>query len=110
MTWTTIKPSRIKPKRSKPAVHRNQRGYTRIFWPAGMATAKRVRVASDGNGRLAFTFTANGEYAVWSAAGAVSMVSSIPPEFRHRIPVGTTDVNMTREGDAWVLDLNELPA
>jgi hypothetical protein len=110
MTWTTIKPRCGDGKRTKPAIHRNQRGEIRILWPAVMVTAKRVRVASDGGGRLAFTFTDDGEYAVWFPAGSGARMSTVPAEFRHHIPVGTTDVNMSRAGDAWVLDLNELPA
>lgn len=113
MTWTKItKRAKLKPARTQPAVGRtsNGRGGLLIL-PRDYVTGKRATFYSDGNGKLAVQMADEGDYMVFSGGkGSLQMRVTIPAEYRDRIPFGTTDVTLTRDGDMWVLDLNSIGA
>ena len=65
----------------------------------------RVSIYSDGNGKIAFLDTPNGEYKVTASTKAAKHRQvNIPAEFVPMIPYGTTDIDVTEEGGMIVVD------
>lgn len=116
--WTKVKKNAGNPgnpgggAKSGFRVHRqrtHQRGAI-LLVPEGKTTGMRATVYSDGNGKLAFSFGDQGDFAVFRPSkSAKSHAVTIPATHNSRIPFGTTDVTLTQDGDMWVLDLNSLP-
>ena len=115
--WTKVRKNdglhRPKPalERKKPAVSRaaSLPRSAKLILPRSYVAGSRVDIYVDGD-RLAFAFGDEGAYKLWSAmAGSVCSNVSIPAGFSSRIPFGTTDVELEREGDMLVLDLASLP-
>ncbi len=114
--WKKVEKKRLgraKPARTSFAVSRGRSGHqaASLVIPADAVSGPRANIYSDGNGKLAFHMGESGSFAV-SITGpkARSRKIAIPSTHAHRIPFGTTEVSMQREGDMWVLDLSALPA
>lgn len=112
--WTKIKKAtgtgNKRAPRDVPAVSRARTGSKNavLVLPAPMVTAERCDIYSDGNGKLAFAQGRKGEYRVFKPSpNAACRAVSIPATMAHRIPYGTTDAVLTRDGDMLVLDLNQ---
>lgn len=100
----------MKSAREVPAVSRLRTGYrsAMLIMPAGFVTAKRADIYSDGNGKTAYAFNDGGEYAVYAPTRGSNCVKVvIHPSLTDRIPYGTTDAVLTRDGDMWVLDVSQ---
>lgn len=112
-TWTKLSKARHttkgRDKKLTPVVRRYASGDSKLCVPSGTTPFSSVNIYSDGNGRLAFHFCDGGEYAVFkSNKTSLQQMIQIPAEFVGRLPFGTTDVTLTREGDFYVLDLNQI--
>ena len=98
--------------RTVPAVFRGRTGRKAavLVLPDQMATAERCDIYENGHRFLAFQQHDDGFFSVISASsgGKVKHVT-VPAKYAHRIPYGTTDVTLTRDGDMLVLDLDQLP-
>lgn len=114
--WTKVKKCAGspagRPARTRPAVRRlksDPRGVALIF-PAEFMPEPTCNVYSDGNGKLAFEPALGGTYKVSKDFGALSRCRrvAIPSIFADRIPFGTTEVTLARDGHLHVLDLNAL--
>lgn len=93
-------------ERTTPAVQRNFGAKaSHLIIPVGMTAFKSANIYSDGNGRLAFHFCEGGAYRI-ASCGPVSkcLRVTIPSAHTSRIPAGTTDAVLTRDGDMHVLD------
>ena len=96
--------------REVPAVSRPRTGHksAALIMPAGFVTAKRADIYSDGNGKTAYAFNDGGEYAVYATTrGSKCVKVVIHSSLTDRIPYGTTDAVLTRDGDMWVLDVSQ---
>ena len=96
--------------REVPAVMRARTGAKRacLVMPSHLVSAARANIYSDGNGKLAYSFDDRGEYNVHlSSRNSKSFRLSVPYNLYDRIPYGTTDAVLTRDGDMWVLDLSQ---
>lgn len=83
----------------------------RINFPAEWFPADRCDVMEDGNGRLAFAPSTHGTYAVYPLGKASKQRAvTIPGPFKAAIPFGTTDVELSKDGEMYILDLNALGA
>jgi hypothetical protein len=110
--WTKIK-SDARGKagrlgRTQPAIQRHPSGnkQARLILPCGMMEKGRANIYSDGNGKLAFSASIDGEYAVrQNSKGSKSLQISIPQCISAGIPFGTHNVDLGRDGDMLVLDL-----
>ncbi len=113
--WTKITKSSnrrrfVRAGREVPAVMRNRTGTKSacLVMPPHLVSAAQVNIYSDGNGKLAYSFDDRGEYKVRLLSSASKSVRlSVPYNLSDRIPYGTTDAVLTRDGDMWVLDLSQ---
>ena len=88
-----------------PSGHRN----AALLVPAVHAVSPRADIFSDGNGRLAFSFTPHGTYAVSGAGtspGGARRIT-IPADYAERVPYGTTEAQIVEDGGMLVLDLRQ---
>lgn len=107
--YTPISPREA---RTSFAVARGRSGHqaATLIVPGDMVSAERANIYSDGNGKLAFHMCEGGAFKVsMTSPAAKTRKIAIPADKASRIPFGTTDVQMTRDGDMWVLDLNAIP-
>lgn len=111
--WTKVtknsgKGAGRRPARTTPAVVRYKGGNAHLVLPAGYTDAKAADVFSDGNGKLGFTFSNDGDYSIHKPSkSATTSRLGIPTRFKDRIPLGTTDVVLTADGVVTVLDLSQ---
>lgn len=118
MPWTKIKKYEDrqlagKAARTTPAVQRPRSGSgtASLILPQQYVTGDKATFYSDGNGKLAVHIDARGDYSLHTAnAGSKTLKVTIPSRYRERIPYGTTDVDLSMDGDMWVLDLNSIGA
>lgn len=95
-------------KKTVPSVYR-ARANTRLAYlalPGGFITGNRADIYSDGN-RLAFLPSPTGSYVVRSGGRGRQDLIAIPSPFYKLIPFGTTDVELDRDGEMLVLDLDQ---
>ena len=87
-------------------------GHAHIVIPGSAVVARRFDLFCDGNGGLALRISTNGAWALYRASLASrTFLAKIPARFTDiisRIPMGTTDIETTRDGDLIVLDLSKL--
>lgn len=97
--------------RTTPAVSKPKRGTCVLLVPDTTTTFKRANIYTDGNGKLAFHFCDGGKYSVNRCSKVSKQLQiTIPSAFTARIPSGTTDARLTRDGDFYVLDLSQFAA
>ena len=110
--WKKIKPVRPSPmpRRATPAVNRARTGdqAASLILPGDMVHADHATIYCDGNGKLAFAIGDRGEYKVKARGTSRTRCVTIPNTYADRIPYGTTDVSLSRDGDMLVLDLNQI--
>lgn len=107
--WKKIKKGSFgQPKKTSPSVFRSPSNarLALLVLPGGFITCERVDVYSDGN-RLAFSPSPTGSYTAKKKGGGHQRRISIPSPFHKRIPFGTTDVELDRDGEMLVLDLDQ---
>lgn len=114
--WKKVKKERNsfgRAKRETPAVRRGRTGArgAQLIIPEHMISGERASVYSDGNGKLAFVMGDTGEFKVFATTtnGAARSIA-IPKPWAERIPFGTHDVSLAKDGDMLVLDLNTIAA
>lgn len=109
--WELVVKRRGVNGRKTPAVTRVKGGHKVAFLslPVEYVAGPRADILSDGNGSLAFRLSDRGAFSVYrpNACSTISRVA-IPASWAPRIPFGTTDVHLERDGDLLVLDLNAI--
>lgn len=100
--------------RDTPAVRRGrtQGRNASLILPEDMRRADKVDVFLSGDRFIGFHMHPGGKFKVISKNGAKasrSLKINIPKHLAHRIPYGTTNVTLGRDGDKLVLDLDQLP-
>lgn len=107
--WTKVAVRGRREPRASPAVSRNRTGarVATMILPGSMGPfPNRADLYSDGNGKLAFALGDEGAASV-RMSGRTARIT-IPAQFADRIPYGTKDVSLVRDGDMFVLNLNAL--
>lgn len=112
--WTKVKSagSGRRATRKTPAVARNRTGSqtASIILPKDMGdNGDRASFYSDGNGKLAVAFGDSGDFSVMRNKSGTARIT-IPRQYAHKIPFGTTDVFLSADGDMLVLDLSAIGA
>lgn len=67
---------------------------------------EKVNIFTDGNGKMAVKADADGRYGVFKRGNAKSCkIITVPSELSETIPLGTTEIEVTREGDLVVFEI-----
>lgn len=86
----------------------NMNGNLRFLVPEGQTHANAANIFTDGNGRIAYQFSDDGTYKAYKAKnGQRQKTFTIPSEYADRIPAGTRDAKVERDGEMFVLDLSQ---
>ena len=103
--WTKVINIRGRDARKSFAVCNIKSGPVLLVIPQNAITTQKVDIFESGT-RLAFKPTENGEFSVFhTPKGAKSKRVTIPRHLKAHFPIGTTNAEMTRDGDMWVLDM-----
>lgn len=111
--WTKITSTFGVPKKKNPSVMRHRSGAKQAFLtiPKDFTDADRVNIYSDGNGKLAFDFTNEGERSIFRVGGKSHRCRVfIPSSHSGLIPYGTTDAVLTEENGLHILDTAQFNA
>lgn len=114
MAWTKVEKTRrglgagMAPRTSF-AVRRGRTGHQAATFiiPEGEVHGSRASIYSDGNGKLAFRISDKGDFSAFKGKNQRVAQVSIPARMASRIPFGTHDAEVTRDGDMLVLDLTQ---
>ena len=111
-TWINIKPSRGRERKTTFRVIRS-RGkdgkHAAVIFPIkpGDLPTRNVSIMYHGRSALAYRFHAAGQFRARDGGKQKSVMVVIPAGFVPRIPFGTTECTVTRDGDLYVLDLSQ---
>ena len=95
--------------RTTYAVRRNKKAQPFFIIPKDARPGQRADIFSDGNGKLAYVFSSQGDYKVMQPRkGGAYYSVTIPTQYSHLIPEGTTDVSVYTESGMTVLDLSQI--
>lgn len=110
--WTKIEFRAVgKPRRTRFGVSKTKNGVCFVLLPAssGFQRGDRVEYFSA-EGKIGFQRAKSGFAVFLNGKSTTTYRVAMPSETRDFFPTGTTDIEVTRDGDMYVIDLSQFPA